>query len=233
MYNTKSRLNEYKRRAAASRFNPGAENWRGFIWGSPFKTSILTRGENGKIYADSLESIGDYCGDAEKLARLDHSGWYEDHHYNALIKGGVIKLRSSKGVYYIPVTYGTDYDGITLYFNDSEIVARGSNEDQHEDAKRQAARNADGFAEIEAENAREYAARDQAEQDISAARETIHETNKTALNLLKEIKKAGTFSPGICDALKSHLNGLLATRADAFETIEKLTANYWLSVENY
>ena len=235
MYNSKSRLNAYKKRAADSKNIHWAGNWRNFTYDNPFKSymySTLTRGKNGKIYADNLNSLGYYCGDSEKLARLDHNGWYEDHHYHGLIKGGVIKFRTSKGVYYVPVTHGTNYDGVTLYFNDAEIVARGSNEEAHDDAKRQAARYADRCAEREAENAREEAAKSQAEQDINQARESIHEINKKALQLLKEIKKAGTFSPGICGALKDHLRGLMSTRAAAFETIENLTSNYWLSVEN-
>lgn len=237
MYNSQSRLNEYKRRAAGARFNPGAENWRGFMYDNPFKNYMymtLTRGDNGKIYADSLKKcLGDYCGDSEKLARLDHNGWYADHYCDETIKGGVIKLRTAKGVLYIPVISWTNSDGITLYFNDAERVPRGSGEEVHEKAINEAARSADHYAERVAEDSREYAAKDQAEQDISQARETIHETNKTALNLLKEIKQAGQFSPGICAALKTHLNGLLSTRADCFKTIEKLKNNYWLAVENF
>jgi len=121
---------------------------------------------------------------------------------------------------YIPATYCTDWDGATCYPLDWY------------DTKEEAAYAAASYAEEEAEQNREFYARDQAEQDTAAAREEIHRINADALALVREIKKQGrTFSPAICQALRGHLLELMRDRREQFAIIDARAADYWSAAQ--
>jgi hypothetical protein len=183
-----------------------------------------------KIYADSVHDFfGDYVGDSSELiSRLRHTGWYGDNMQHSLIKGGVCRLRTSKGVLYIPLVRSDQYEGVTLFLNQAVRVSTSMD---HDEAKQQAARIADRCAEREAEESREYDAKDRAAQRIEELKESIHEINKKALALMAEIKKAGTFSPNICEALTGTLRTMLRTKTLAYNEIKGLNNNFWLAVE--
>jgi hypothetical protein len=111
----------------------------------------------------------------------------------------------------------------------AERVDRGSTEDEHESARNEAARWAYGRAEHEAEIAREDDAKFRASEDIEDARAEIHDTNKLALALLREIR-GNQYTENVCAALRHRLQEFLADRKRLFARIAEREANYWSAV---
>lgn len=232
---TRARLSLYRKRAAECSLAQ-YQDWRGHkygkTWGSAWHSGIR---EDGLILTDDKDTLGDYLGDwadfngGSRYMR-DCTGFYTDDFCNETIRGGVVRLRAARFTLYIPCTYCTGWDGATLYFSMAERVARGDTEAEHDTAKHEAARTAYGRAEHEAEVAREDYAKQQAQDDICAARDEIHEINKGTLSLLAEIRKAGTFSPAICQALTNQVREQLAERRKQFDIISTRTDNFWSAV---
>lgn len=180
-------------------------------------------------YIDGLDAMAwRVTGDAADILRnaggwraADSCNWYADNHRDAVIKSAVLQLPSRDGTpVYIPATYCSDWDGATCWPLDQY--------DTPEDAARAAA----GYADAEAEESREFYAKDAAEQQIEEKRAEIHKTNRAALALIREIKAAGaSFTPAICSALRGQLHDYLNERREAFERIDRLTAEYWEAVQ--
>jgi hypothetical protein len=181
------------------------------------------------LYIDSLAATGwRMTGDAADILRnagrwraAEECDWYADNDQMAVIKSAVLQLPARDGLArYIPATYCTDWDGATCYPLDWY------------DTPEEAARAAASYAETEAEESREYYAKDRAEQDIAEAREEIHRINKEALALAREIKQQGrAFSPAICSALRGSLVEYLNDRREQFDLIAKRQADYWSAVQ--
>jgi hypothetical protein len=232
MKTTKQRLALYRAKAAKSegRFADW-HYWKSSAWSTPG----FSRGDKGELYTESLDQIGDNLGDAHELNKgIRNTGWYANSFQDALIKGAVCKMRTARGTYYIPATYCTDWDGTTHYLGDAEIVAKGSDEDAHQEAIREAARRADRRAELEAEEAREYHAKDQAEQQTIAAREHIHELNRETLALIRKAKEAKrNYTPAVCKAIVDKIEDALEKRKAEFARIEELESDYWTAVSYY
>lgn len=239
MTNSKYRLQQYRREAATGKWARPL-TWRDTkqhhpsAWGAPRANNA--RGKKGEIFTDSIDQYGVDLGPAGKLfpRMFDHSGWYADNWQDALIVGHVCRMRSPRGTLYIPATRNTDCDGTVHYINDAELVPRGATEDDHDKACREAARSADHYAEKEAEECREYYAKDRAEQDILEARAEIHGINKFVLALLGEIKAAGAdFTPAICTALRAEVQQYLRDRAEQFKIIKAREEDYWTAAPGY
>lgn len=145
------------------------------------------RGDKGQIYTDNREQYGVDLGFSDVLAprRVERQGWFADSFQDAVIRGSVTRIRGARFTLYVPVTGCSEWSGTIHHLADAERVPRGSSEEDHERAIRDAAATADHYAEIEAEAAREYATKDQAEQAIEAERETIRE-KRAAVHALAE-----------------------------------------------
>lgn len=203
-------------------------DWRTLV-ARPFtrKYAVIRRSEDGRrLYADSFEALGwRYVGAAHEIAPrvVRHCGWFADHHRDALIVGAVVQLPAVDGnPQYYAATYCDEWDGITVYLD------HWSNEPED------CAYRADRCAEREAEESREFHAREQAERDIEEAREAIRATNKQARELIREIKAAGAaFSPAICAALRDRLTDYMDERRRQFAIIEQRRADYWAAVGDY
>ena len=227
MKTTKQRLADYRKES---------EKYTGLTWRDTRQhhSNLWSTPNNvvryGKLFSDSVDQIGEYLGDSHTLVKMDDAGWYCDHNQDGLLIGGVCRLRCAKHTMYIPVTRSTDWDGTAHYFCDMVTVTRGSSEDDHSEAIREAARYADRCAEIEAEENRECAAKDAAEQDIEQARETIHNINVQCLALLREIRQYGAYSVAVCSALRAQVQTMLQDRARAFKTIAARQDDYWSAV---
>lgn len=237
---TLHRLQQYRHEAATGKWVRPL-TWRDTKqhhtspWGAPRANNV--RGEKGEIFSESLDQYGVDLGTVQDVCgrrAFDHTGWYADNYQDELIVAHVCRMRCPRGTLYIPATLRTESDGTIHYLADAELVPKGAGPDDHEAAQREAARSADHYAEREAEDCRDYCAKDSAERDIEQAREAIHETNKAALVLLAVIKGTrkvgGTFSPGICGAVQSRIRALLFNRAKQFEIIREREANYWSAV---
>lgn len=225
IYKTASRLAYYKQQAEKYPGKPW-QYWTRNIWETPSNA----RGDKGQIFSDTVDQYGENIGDAHQVANMRSIGWFTDSYQEETIRGAVCRMRCPRGTLYIPVTYCTGWDGTTHYLADAILVPKGAAEEEHEAAKKDAARLADGFAESEAEESREFYAKDRADEDIAQARADIHAVNKKALALVKEIKGA-EFTPAICLALRETLARYMEERKGLFRLIEKRRANYWSAVE--
>ncbi len=116
-------------------------------------------------YSDSLRSKPDY-------------GYYADE-FGTLIAGAVVRLRCSRGTYYVPCTYDADNGEGVLHLEDAELAPKGADNDVHQEAEQAAARRADQLAERQAQADREWRERDRIEQELAEARETIAVTRET------------------------------------------------------
>lgn len=237
IYRTVDRLAYYRKQAetAPQQMHSHYADWRAWrsrsLWGTP----NTVRTKEGAILSDSLDQYGADLGAVHELMRkhgrrFDSRGYFIDGFYDDTITGHVVKLRCPRGTLYIPATMCSGWDGTIHYINDCQLVPKGASEEEHEEAIIQACRDADHYAEKEAEDACEDSAKQQAEHDIEQARESIHETNKQALALIKEIKQHGEFSPAVCSALRSTLSGYLHERKRQFRLIATRQANYWSAV---
>lgn len=235
------RLNQYRASAAVfNRKHGTAYDWRVTKQHRAGITATpnVVRGEDGQMFTASVDQWGDYLGDAHTLvprggcgSGIDHTGWFADSFQSDLIIGGVAKLHTSRGTLYIPVTHCTQWDGSIHYFADAEMVPRGSEEEDHEVARRDAAMTADQCAKREAEAAREHDAKYVAEQDIENAREEIHGLNAVALPLLLDLK-GETLKPTICSAVRAQLAHLLEQRREQFAIIDARQSDYWTAVQS-
>ena len=176
-------------------------------------------------YVDDLSKSGlRLVGDAADILPHRAAGccnWYADNHQDAVIRSAVLQLPARNGApRYIPATYCTDWDGATCYPLDWY------------DTQEEAARAAASYAEQEAEQSRDFYARDRAEQDTAEAREEIHRINAEALALMREIKKQGrAFSPAICQALRGQLLEFMGDRRKQFAIIDARAADYWSAAQ--
>lgn len=214
-------------------------NWRNNV-ARPFKKQPSayrwsddkpTNHSGRALFIDSMAATGwRVTGDAADILRnagtwraADECNWYASDDQGAVIKSAVMQLPARAGLArYIPATYCTDWDGATCYPLDWYETAE------------EAARAAASYAEIDAEESREYYAKDRAEQDIADAREAIHKINTEALALAREIKQQGrAFSPAICSALRGQLLEFIAERREQFEIIAKRQADFWSAVNHY
>lgn len=170
-------------------------------------------------------------GDCHDVARgegsrcVEHTGWYADHYYHALIIGRVLQLPARNGrPQYVPAVYCDEWDGVTIHLGD--IC----------DSKIDAAMRADHLAELWAEECREDDARQAAESESEELLSEIKQTRQEALALLREmrpLRKAGDGSPAICNALRARLETLLEDIRTNRDRIAALSENYWLAVEGW
>ena len=231
---TRARLRLYRERAADPKTM--SNDWRKHIYGGVRYTWEPAwhnwSEDRRKIYADKIDTLGDYLGDWKELRPglgREATGFYADSWCHDVITGGVERIRSAQGVFYVPVTYCTGWDGVTYYMSAAEIVPRGSNQEEHEKAIQEACWSAYNYAEREADQAREDDAKYRAEEDIADARAEIHRINQEARALLAEIR-GREFTENVCAALRYRLREYLDDRKKQFQTITERTDNYWTAV---
>lgn len=225
--NALNRLNQYRANAAklteSGKKHYGSDivhAWRNNRYPvNPVLATVSIRRQDDTIYADRFEDAGfAVVDDAHELARLDHTGWYTDNAEDMTLIPVVLSLRNPRKInddgghqFYIAATRHSDWYGVTIYVDTVYTTPRA------------AAYATDSIAEREAEKAREYDAKDQAELRILEQREAIHDINREALPLIAELKSIA-LPNHICKAVKGTLDALLKQRAAAFNKIEELTA---------
>lgn len=149
------------------------------------------------------------CFADQEITYLRNQGYYADNYGDEVLRGAVWRLPARGGQEMFVYGYGDPNN------EDAALICFVPTDD-----RRAAAQRADGMAEKAAEDSREFYVKDRAEQDILQAREEIHDINASALQLLHEIKAAGSrFSPAICNALKTQVRALLEERRAQFKII--------------
>lgn len=164
-----------------------------------------------------------FVGYADKLARLNHTGWYTDRDGSSKIRGVVYQLpaRGGRAVYVAghddENNGGADFGGPALLdFSNLFLGEVGGNEYpfEPEQAARDAAYSADSFAEREAEEEREYQAAWQAGNKFGDVRGEYRDARKAALISLKFAH--------LVNARESLLSDFLELRAEKLAEMEKL-----------
>jgi hypothetical protein len=176
-------------------------------------------------YCDAIPRGLRQCGDASDIlnGRNQAKGYYTDNFGDGFYFGFVLQLPARERTpQYIAGVQHNDWDGVTLYPLDAS--------DNVEDA----ARTADHHAERLAEEAREFDAKEQAEQQKVDARETIEDSRASRRSIVAAMRQARTTSVDtprvLCDVLRKELATLKQTSREAYKRIEALTDNYWSSV---
>jgi len=192
------------------------------------------RGPKGQIYTDNREQYGHNLGFSDALAprRVDNCGWFADSFQSDVIRGSVTRIRGARFTLYVPVTGCTGWDGTVHYMADAERVPRGSSEEDHEQAIRDAAATADRCAELEAEQARDDSTKDQAEQAIEAERENIREARAAVHALAAELRTTPALPPAICATLTGAIKTSREQVRASVARIRALTDNPYL-IERY
>jgi hypothetical protein len=185
------------------------------------------RNAEGAIYTDGRDQYGVDLGFSDVLAprRVDNRGWFADSFQNDVIRGSVTRLRGARFTLYVPVTGCTGWDGTVHYLADAERVPRGSSEEEHQEAIRDAAATADRCAELEAERAREEDIRDRAEEAIEEERAAISEARATFGALAVELRAAPTLPPAICETIRDRLKTCRAAVRASVARIRALQDN--------
>lgn len=191
------------------------------------------RGPKGQIYTDNREQYGVDLGFVDELAprRIEHRGWFADSFQDAVIRGSVTRIRGARFTLYVPVTGCTGWDGTNHYLADAERVPRGSSEEDHQRAIRDAAATADHYAELEAEQAREDSIKDQAEQAIERERETIREQRAAVHALAAELRDTPALPPAICQTITEAIKTWREQTHASVKRIRDLTNNPYLIEE--
>ena len=131
---TRARLRLYRERAADNKH--GWNDWRQHRYARTWAAAWHNWSEDRrKIYANERDTLGDYLGDWKELRPglgREATGFYADSWCHDVITGGVERIRSAQGVFYVPVTYCTGWDGVTYYIADAERVDKGATEDDHD-----------------------------------------------------------------------------------------------------
>jgi hypothetical protein len=237
----KNRLALYKKRASESQY---IRTWKEARYprraGYYKEYNAISYGEKGQIFTDNFDIVGEKIADSHELIRLRHTGYYSDSFQHGVIRGAIVKLKTARGVYYIPATYFTEFDGVTLHMQSAELVETKGNkrrarlDDCHEGASVRMAYLADSYAEHEAEKAREDDAKFQAEQKIESLKEDKQRAREAARDLIKDIRaqrERGEIAGGICSLLTRELIQLRQDIKNANAFIKDLKGNYWLSVD--
>jgi hypothetical protein len=233
----KNRLALYKKRASESQYMRTWKEARYPRRAGYYKDyCAINYGEKGQIFTDNFDIIGEKIGDCHEILspRMRNTGYYADSFQCSVIRGAIVKLKTARGVYYIPATYCTDWDGVTLHMESAELVKKGLSEDCHEGARVRMAYLADSYAEHEAERAREDDAKFQAEQKIESLKEDKQRAREAARDLIKDIRaqrERGEIAGGICSLLTRELIQLRQDIKNANAFIKDLKGNYWLSVD--
>ncbi len=166
------------------------------------------------FFIDSFDCLGlREVGDAHDIISLSHTGWYCDVWRDGLIRGCVFQLPSRDGTpIYIPATYCTDWDGVTLYPLDWY------------DEKEDAARAANSIAERDSEESREASLQDLVEQRIQSAREEIDEARAWHTKLVGALRAThdNATDPAI-DILRAEtVSGMRRARETVSDTVSRI-----------
>lgn len=193
--------------------------------------------KDGYRWCENIRAAGlREVGEAHKLIRLGHKGWYCDAHQDEVFIGAVFQLPARDGAavylagYLDPCNEGAAFLSMETFYG-----TRGesrSYEGRDDDAAREAARRADSIAEEYAEQAREH---DQAWQaggrwrdlgeEMAALRAQVREVIRAARGL--------TLPDAACKALRDSLRDKLAELEEARQTRARLADGDGESADDY
>jgi hypothetical protein len=170
-----------------------------------------------------------FVGYADKLTRMDHTGWYCDAFQDETLRGCVLQMPARNGKeIFLPAyedpcnagTYAVCFDWI-----EGERGSRWDKEDQQ--ALRDAARAADSFAEHQAEDMREHDEAWQRGRQYAELRDEIANERDELRALVRELKTAREHGPAICKALRETVREKRDAMHKAWQQAEDCKAGIW------
>lgn len=167
-------------------------------------------------------------GFADDILSLRHNGWYADAYQDETYRGQVWQLPARNGRPQFVYGYADPCnEGAALICFDVEL----GDDSEGADAKREAARGADGLAESFAKSEREYSEAWQAARqwedlgdDMKAARGKARALVAELRAAIREGKQAGA---AICEALRGKLADYAAQWESARQEREDLAGNFY------
>lgn len=177
-----------------------------------------------------------FVGYADALGACDHTGWYmsEDNWTGETVRGVVFQMAARDGRAQYVAGYDNAMNGaadrggpVALSFD--EIFEGEQFDESDADAKREAARRADGIADSMAEIERDYSRAWQAGNSFVDLGEQVKSIRQSALALIREIKaKRGELcdGPHIVAALRARLESYLDDIRQARDERETLADDY-------
>lgn len=172
---------------------------------------------------------------ADELARLDHNGWFADDFQDSTYRGSVLQVSGRGGrARFVPAYEESDSGGyvvdVSRVFEADPAAERESARRQigaahwrpdmesesywleaaAEQAAKDCARAADGFAESAAENARDYSEAWQAGSRFESLGEDVKDWRREALAILKERRAvSGVEAPILCAVIRARVESML------------------------
>jgi hypothetical protein len=193
----------------------------GGIWTREGKPDA--RWKDGTIFSDNLGGHSlRLVGRADKIVRLNHTGWYTDSFQDSSTFGLVFRLPNGRGflaAYSDP--WNCDKDGEGPHSLEPESYP----------TEEEAARRADRLAERYAEFCREYDAKQCAESRITQIREEELPAVREEIRELCDGIRQSTLAPSVCAELKRSIRRLLKQKAELFDKVRELEADYWKAVQ--
>lgn len=178
--------------------------------------------DHKKAYFHAAEDFAAPVWDSKKDNRRGNSGYYADNFQNGVVRWCVVKIapankKHNREALFAPVTYCTEWEGVTLHLDSA-----GSDDD--------ARRWGEHEAEREAEAARQGDAEDQAEQQIEEARKDIHDVRLDTKRMVAGLR-ASTLAPAICAHMMEYIKGNREQVHKYLRRITDLRENCWVAVE--
>ena len=217
--------------AAALPFNmpPAMRNGR-HGW-KPYRRAMSPGEEGGRFFADDDSGVVRNVRDAHDVARLEHTGWYDNPHGESFRDGegliigvvGQLRGRNGRAVFVPGWRNGSDAIGGAVFDMRQAVTADGREEYESEEAAEQCARVAASLAEAAAERERDYQCAWGAGQQWADKGEELESIRAELLAMLKERRTAAKGeTPNLCAALRAHVSGLLAQREELRREREEL-----------
>lgn len=191
-----------------------------------------------KLFTDKPESIGlRFVGFSDDIIRgIQHCGWYADSFQESTYRGAVFQLPGRKGASRFVAAYReSDSGGYVVDLSPGAVQSENSRDmdgyalDVKDFAAcSEAAYLADGFAEREAEEAREYSEAWQAGADWSALGDVIKSARSEALEILRERRKVPKVeAPALCAAIRAQVSRLCDEIEQARAKRKELRDSVW------
>ena len=196
---------------------------------SPFRKGGMFQGAPHKAggywlrWSETPEDWSELKGRADEILSLRHRGWYVDAFEHETQFGIVREVRTAKGPRYL-ACISDPWNGDKKGNGPCRIECRENGLPYWYDCEREAARNADGAAEVSAEEMRDYdeqwQERARAEDEAGEASETIKTARKEARELIAGIRES-TLAPSLCQRMRREVARLREESREAWEKLRE------------
>jgi hypothetical protein len=185
--------------------------------------------EHGLFYVQEPDGLFRNVVDAHTVCDLGHTGWYDNPYGESardgsgLVIGVVAQIRGNDGMafYIAGFRYGSHDDGGATF---DTLTQYGTCGEDPEQGQRDAARVADGMAQVAGEKECDYQTAWQAGQAYAEKSEQVNDARKQCLEVLRErrLYPAIVDSPALCRALLDTVTRLRGEIQDGRDAMAKL-----------